>query len=163
MFPNWVVDWPMNYSLKIWRMLLLWEQCLHLLGGSLRAHPQLDSCLPWVPPWWEFEGAQTLNLHIHLQMYETSLLCPYFKKLAQKSCHLLIFSFNIYCLYVFLYTIQMCGSHWGQKRVLVSWNWCYRWMWVVMWVLGVMDLMSSARAASAVNHQAISPDPSVSS
>jgi len=34
----------------------------------------------------------------------------------------------------------------------------YRWLWAIIWLLGI-ELRSSGRSASALNHQAISPAP----
>ena len=44
--------------------------------------------------------------------------------------------------------------HWHQ----ISWNWSYRQVWAAIWVLG-LEPGSSGRAASALNHWAISPAP----
>ena len=45
-------------------------------------------------------------------------------------------------------------------RCQVSWNWSYRQLWAAMWVLG-MEPGPSGRAASALNHWAISPEMSI--
>lgn len=41
----------------------------------------------------------------------------------------------------------------------IPWNWCYRWLWVILQVLG-SENGSSWRAASVLNHWSISPSPS---
>lgn len=44
----------------------------------------------------------------------------------------------------------LCQGHW------ITWNWNSDWSWTTMWVLG-MEARSPERAASALNHRAISP------
>ena len=57
-----------------------------------------------------------------------------------------------------LCTASTLSAHKEQKRALDPHIWSCRQLRATMWVLGI-EPGSSARAASAVNHWSISPDP----
>jgi hypothetical protein len=50
-----------------------------------------------------------------------------------------------------------CMSEEGRKECPVSWNWSSRWLRVAMWMLRTVS--SSGRAATALKHWVLSPDP----
>lgn len=77
------------------------------------------------------------------------------------------FSFNIFLIILKYYSmcigVFVCMHVFAPYLCLVpkeghqiAWNWCYRWLWLAICVLGI-DSRSSGRATSALNIWVISP------
>lgn len=60
----------------------------------------------------------------------------------------------VFGLHVSLCNISAPGTHRGQKRDQIFWNWCDRELLVTIWVLETKP-MSSTRAFSPLSHQAM--------
>ena len=67
----------------------------------------------------------------------------------------LCFILWLFCLHVYMCTKYMPSAHRGEKTVQMPWHWSYWWLRATLYVLGT-EPGSSARAASVLNHWAIS-------
>ena len=72
-----------------------------------------------------------------------------------------LFYFYFMCmsgLPVYRYVHYLCVPVGGRREHWIPWNWSYRWVWAVVWVLGT-ESGPSARAESTHDSWAISPAP----
>jgi hypothetical protein len=77
-----------------------------------------------------------------------------------KGCSYFFEFFLLYVYGCFVWYMSMCHVHiWCKTKLLISWTSSYRQFWAAMWVPGINWTRSSGRAASALNHWAISPAP----
>lgn len=79
-----------------------------------------------------------------------------------RSSFLLKTKLLFYCLYVGVLLAYVCVHECvyliptePRTGYWVFWDWSYRWLWIILWVLEI-ELQSSGREASALNYGTIS-------
>lgn len=61
----------------------------------------------------------------------------------------------VICLHVWMYTVHVLVPAVARRGGHISWNWSYKWLWAIPWVLETKT-RSSARASGTLYHGAIS-------
>jgi hypothetical protein len=104
--------------------------------------------LPFSPLWFNRWGLQGASLYSHIK-YFLVLLCILWPLSFLKLTSFYFFKRFIYLIY--MSTLSLSS---GTPEEGIRFH--DRWLWATMWLLGI-ELRTSSRATSALNHWAISP------
>lgn len=119
---------------------------------------------------WLMPHGTTLHTHMHAHTCTPTHLCifatrlfgkriPSFKVYLKKNFKKFTLYIWVFCLHVCVGTAYMPSTSTRQKMCQISWNHSCRWLWAIMWVLGIKP-KSSGTAVSTLNSWAISQAPS---